>query len=326
MTNARQSITATSRGSGATFIRKRWPDLSTAYGLQSQFGRAIPALFAKTVLAQPRIYVRNPSATHFSYVTGMGAEIEQTREAALLADPALPEPLTNRIATNPAAARAYRLVEHGADPLRDSWPRHRQRAQLLQPSRRELNSFTRRESPGRVHRFSAVPVDRCIHAEAGDPERLLVPESRCIPLHSGRHSWKATIAICGISRLVTFEATVWTQRSSDRLAAGRFLTIARSREALRSPTGRVLVRPSISRRSRGLRRDGLPFTAVAGTGSGAAGVHVDGPTPTDQRWSTGSHRAIARSSRLPNEHDESVESLFEDNQTLRGTGSAEFDK
>jgi predicted dienelactone hydrolase len=82
-------------------------------GSQSHYGLAIPALFAQTVLAQPRIYVLNPSATHLSYVTGMCAEIDQTREAALVADPALPEPLTTRIATNPAAARAYDLWNMG---------------------------------------------------------------------------------------------------------------------------------------------------------------------------------------------------------------------
>jgi len=82
-------------------------------GSQSRYGLAIPALFAETVLAQPRIYVLNPSATHLSYATGMGAEIDQTREAALLADPSLPEPLTTRIATNPAAARAYDLWNMG---------------------------------------------------------------------------------------------------------------------------------------------------------------------------------------------------------------------
>jgi len=82
-------------------------------GSQSRYGLAIPALFAETVLAQPRIYVLNPSATHLSYQTGMGAEIDQTREAALLADPSLPEPLTTRIATNPAAARAYDLWNMG---------------------------------------------------------------------------------------------------------------------------------------------------------------------------------------------------------------------
>ena len=82
-------------------------------GTQSQFGRAVPALFAETVLAQPRIYVLNRSATHLSYVTGMCAEIDQTREAALLTNPAISEPLTNRIATNPAAARAYDLWNMG---------------------------------------------------------------------------------------------------------------------------------------------------------------------------------------------------------------------
>jgi len=82
-------------------------------GSQSQFGLAIPALFAETVQALPRIYVLNPSATHVSYVTGMCAEINQTREAALLADPALPEPLTTRIATNPPAARGYDLWNMG---------------------------------------------------------------------------------------------------------------------------------------------------------------------------------------------------------------------
>ena len=82
-------------------------------GSQSQFGLAIPALFAETVQAQPRIYVLNPSATHLSYVTGMCEEIDQTREAALVADPVLPEPLTTRIATNPTAARAFDLWNMG---------------------------------------------------------------------------------------------------------------------------------------------------------------------------------------------------------------------
>ena len=82
-------------------------------GSQSQFGLAIPALFAETVQALPRIYVLNPSATHLSYGTGMCEEIDQTREAALVADPALPEPLTTRVATNPSAARAYDLWNMG---------------------------------------------------------------------------------------------------------------------------------------------------------------------------------------------------------------------
>ena len=43
----------------------------------------------------------------------MGSEINQTREAALWADPTLPEPLTVRTATNAAAARAYDLWNQG---------------------------------------------------------------------------------------------------------------------------------------------------------------------------------------------------------------------
>ena len=43
----------------------------------------------------------------------MGSEIDQTREAALLADPTLPEPLTTLTATNAAAARAYDLWNQG---------------------------------------------------------------------------------------------------------------------------------------------------------------------------------------------------------------------
>jgi hypothetical protein len=82
-------------------------------GSQSHYGLAIPALFAETVLALPRIYVLNPSATHLSYVTGMCEEIDQTRETALLADSALPEPLTTRVATNPSAARAFDLWNMG---------------------------------------------------------------------------------------------------------------------------------------------------------------------------------------------------------------------
>lgn len=82
-------------------------------GAQSRNGFAVPALFDATGLATPRIYVLTPSATHFNYLTGMGAEIDQTREAALLGDPTLPEPLTARTATNAAAARAYDLWNQG---------------------------------------------------------------------------------------------------------------------------------------------------------------------------------------------------------------------
>jgi predicted dienelactone hydrolase len=82
-------------------------------GLQYRSGLAVPALFDATVLATPRIYVLTPGAAHFNYLTGLGAEIDQTREAALLADPTLPEPLTTRTAANAAAARAYDLWNQG---------------------------------------------------------------------------------------------------------------------------------------------------------------------------------------------------------------------
>jgi hypothetical protein len=81
-------------------------------GTQHRTGLAIPALFDATVAAQ-RYYVLSPNATHFNYITGMGPETQQTREAALRADPTLPEPLTTLSATNAAAARAYELWNFG---------------------------------------------------------------------------------------------------------------------------------------------------------------------------------------------------------------------
>lgn len=82
-------------------------------GLQSRFGQGVPALFEATTLAMPQIYTLTPNATHDSYLTNMGSEIDQTREAALLADSTLPEPLTTRTATNAAAARAFDLWNQG---------------------------------------------------------------------------------------------------------------------------------------------------------------------------------------------------------------------
>lgn len=82
-------------------------------GTQSRGGLRIPPLFDATVDATPRIYVLSPNATHFNYLTDMGSEIDQTREAALRADPSIPEPLTVRTATNAAAARAYELWNQG---------------------------------------------------------------------------------------------------------------------------------------------------------------------------------------------------------------------
>ena len=82
-------------------------------GAQHRAGLAIPTLFDATVAASPRYYVLSPNATHFNYITGMAPEIDQTREAALLADPTLPEPLTTLTPSNAAAARAYELWNFG---------------------------------------------------------------------------------------------------------------------------------------------------------------------------------------------------------------------
>lgn len=82
-------------------------------GAQHRTGLAIPTLFEATVAASPRYYVLSPNATHFNYLTGMGPEIDQTREAALRADPTLPEPLTTLSTSNAAAARAYELWNFG---------------------------------------------------------------------------------------------------------------------------------------------------------------------------------------------------------------------
>jgi hypothetical protein len=72
-------------------------------------GREISNWFELTPLALPRYYVCSPTAVHFNYVTSMGSELNQTREAALAADPTMPEPLSQlsqRSTTNAAAARA----------------------------------------------------------------------------------------------------------------------------------------------------------------------------------------------------------------------------
>ena len=117
-------------------------------GAQSQFGLAIPALFADTVQAQPRIYVLNPSATHLSYVTGMCEEIDQTREAALVADPVLPEPLTTRIATNPTAARAF-----------DLWNMGQVLFALLGPGAGSGRNFCNRVGVNSIRSLDAMPQD-----------------------------------------------------------------------------------------------------------------------------------------------------------------------
>jgi predicted dienelactone hydrolase len=82
-------------------------------GTQNRNGPAVTELFAATVLATPRIRVLNPGATHFSYLTNLAAEIDQTREQALLANPGMAEPLTTLTASNAAAARAYEAWNWG---------------------------------------------------------------------------------------------------------------------------------------------------------------------------------------------------------------------
>ena len=59
-------------------------------GDQQAHRLAVPALFDATASATPRIFVLSPNATHFNYLSGMCSEIDQTREAALLADPDAP--------------------------------------------------------------------------------------------------------------------------------------------------------------------------------------------------------------------------------------------
>jgi acetyl esterase/lipase len=68
---------------------------------------ALSAFFATTVAATPRIQVLTPDAVHVNFNTGLCDLIDQTREQALLANPALPEPLTTLTASNAAAAAAY---------------------------------------------------------------------------------------------------------------------------------------------------------------------------------------------------------------------------
>jgi hypothetical protein len=150
-------------------------------GSQSRYGQAIPALFAETVQALPRIYVLNPSATHLSYQTGMCEEIDQTREAGLLADPALPEPLTTRIATNPAAARAY-----------DLWNMGQILFALLGPGAGSGRNFCNRVGVNSIRSLDEMPQDGltdsppilptdAVTLHPVIPEEILVPQ---IKLHT----------------------------------------------------------------------------------------------------------------------------------------------
>ena len=150
-------------------------------GSQSRYGLAIPALFAETVQALPRIYVLNPSATHLSYQTGMCEEIDQTREAALLVDPALAEPVTTRIATNPPAARAY-----------DLWNMGQTLFALLGPGAGSGRNFCDRVGVNSIRSLDANPEDGftdsppflptdAVTLNPVIPEEILVPQ---IKLHT----------------------------------------------------------------------------------------------------------------------------------------------
>jgi acetyl esterase/lipase len=76
-------------------------------GTQFRNSEIIPALFEATTGAVPRIHVRSPNAVHFNYVSSLCAFTAETREAALVNDPSLPEPLTNFVGGNPYAITAY---------------------------------------------------------------------------------------------------------------------------------------------------------------------------------------------------------------------------
>jgi len=91
-------------------------------GLQYRNGQAVPALFSATTLATTRLYVQTPRAVHQGYVTGLQDEADQAREQALLADPAMPEPLTTLTATNAAAARVFQIWNWGQINFATSGP------------------------------------------------------------------------------------------------------------------------------------------------------------------------------------------------------------
>jgi len=76
-------------------------------GTQFSSGLAVPGIFAATEGSEPRVYVRIPNAVHMGFQTGMCGQIQEVREAALVADPSLAEPLTVLTPTSAAASTAY---------------------------------------------------------------------------------------------------------------------------------------------------------------------------------------------------------------------------
>lgn len=83
-------------------------------GTQSSAGAFAPDLFAGSVAASPRIYVKNPGALHQSYVTELCAQIDEGREAALAANPNVAEPLTTNAPTSPGGSTAFGQWNIGA--------------------------------------------------------------------------------------------------------------------------------------------------------------------------------------------------------------------
>ena len=156
-----------------------------------------------------------------------------------MADPALPEPLTTRIATNPAAARAY-----------DLWNMGQILFALLGPGAGSGRNFCNRVGVNSIRSLDAIPQDGFTDSppflptdavtlnpvipdrDSGSPDRAAY---RCLledipgrrpSLHAVSHAWLRSKPPSAGSGL------------QDRLTAGRFLTIACSRDSLRSPTGR----------------------------------------------------------------------------------------
>jgi dienelactone hydrolase len=82
-------------------------------GDQFSSGLLVPELFETTTEAAPRIHVHTPGSLHISYATGHCHVNEAAREAALLADPEIPEPLTTLLDGDRVAAQAYDLWNLG---------------------------------------------------------------------------------------------------------------------------------------------------------------------------------------------------------------------
>ena len=153
----------------------------------------------------------------------MCAEIDQTRETALVADPALPEPLTNRIATNPAAARAF-----------DLWNVGQILFGLLGPGAGSGRNFCNRVGVDSIRSLDANPQDGftdsppflptdAVTLNPVIPEEILVPQ---ITLHTVAF-WKTFLE--GDHRYMRY-SHAWLRSKppsagrglQDRLTAGRF--------------------------------------------------------------------------------------------------------